>query len=235
MSKECGNLLSYIAEELDEKTKKAFVEHLPLCPECTREYDQMTEAWSSLKWDFEDMEAPASLKSEVMDFVFDQDPKASVKKVKWGRFIRRQFTPAVSVIMLASLFLIIALVYSNNQLKKELVAMSPLIEVPTTLLLQSTGDTNTDGAALIVQHGEVRSLVIQIRNLPSLQGSEVYQVWLLKDGERSNAGVFKPDETGAGVLTYSLAQNEQFDQIGITKEPDANGTEPRGKKVIGSL
>ena len=33
----------------------------------------MTEAWNSLKWDFEEIEPSSSLKSEVMNFVFETD------------------------------------------------------------------------------------------------------------------------------------------------------------------
>jgi Anti-sigma-K factor rskA len=85
-----------------------------------------------------------------------------------------------------------------------------------------------------LQQGEDKRLVVQVNNLPRLEGSEVYQVWILKNGNRENAGIFKPDESGAGVLTYQLAQNSDFDQIGITVEPDQYSTQPRGKKIMGS-
>lgn len=55
MSKVCNNLIPYLSDDLDEIEKQAFSEHLIHCPECTRELDQMTEAWSSLKWDFEEI------------------------------------------------------------------------------------------------------------------------------------------------------------------------------------
>ncbi|MFF5399369.1 anti-sigma factor domain-containing protein [Peribacillus butanolivorans] len=239
MSIECDNLLSFLSDELEEKEKKAFAEHLIHCPECTREYDQMTEAWNSLKWDFEEFAPPSSLKSEVMNFVFESNPEIPVRKVKkWSSFFRKQFTPITSGLLLATLVLVIVLLNSNVQLKKELSTINLPVEVETTLSLQPADKTavnmNTDGVAYVLQQGEERRLVVQIQNLPTLKESEVYQVWLLNKGERANAGTFKPDEAGTGLLTYNLILNDQFDQIGITKEPDPNGTQPRGKKIVGS-
>ncbi|TWD99719.1 putative zinc finger protein [Peribacillus frigoritolerans] len=239
MNTECANLLSFLSGELGEKEKKAFTEHLMHCSECTREYEQMTEAWNSLKWDFEEMEPSSSLKSEVMDFVFETDDEVPVGREKnWSSFFFKQFTPVTSGLLLAALVLAFVLLYSNIQLKKELAAINLPMEVKTSLSLQPADKTavnmSTDGAAYILQQGEERRLIVQIQNLPSLQKSEVYQVWLLKDGKRTNAGTFKPDEAGTGSLTYKLSINDKFNQIGITREPDANSTKPRGEKIVGS-
>ncbi|WHX67837.1 anti-sigma factor [Peribacillus frigoritolerans] len=239
MNTECANLLSFLSGELGEKEKKAFTEHLMHCSECTREYEQMTEAWNSLKWDFEEMEPSSSLKSEVMDFVFETDDEVPVRREKnWSSFFFKQFTPVTSGLLLAALVLAFVLLYSNIQLKKELAAINLPMEVKTSLSLQPADKTavnmSTDGAAYILQQGEERRLIVQIQNLPSLQKSEVYQVWLLKDGKRTNAGTFKPDEAGTGSLTYKLSINDKFNQIGITREPDANSTKPRGEKIVGS-
>ncbi|MET1177197.1 anti-sigma factor [Peribacillus simplex] len=239
MDTECTNLLSFLSGELGEKEKKAFTEHLMQCSECTREYEQMTEAWNSLKWDFEEIEPSSSLKSEVMNFVFETDDEAPVRREKnWSSFFFKQFTPVTSGLVLAALVLAFVLLYSNIQLKKELAAVDLPMEVKTSLSLQPADMTavkmNTDGAAYILQQGEERRLIVQIQNLPSLQESEVYQVWLLKDGKRTNAGTFKPDEAGTGSLTYKLSINDKFNHIGITREPDANSTKPRGEKIVGS-
>ncbi|MDM5214169.1 anti-sigma factor [Peribacillus sp. NJ4] len=239
MNTECANLLSFLSGELGEKEKKAFAEHLIQCSECTKEYEQMTEAWNSLKWDFEEMEPSSSLKSEVMNFVFEPNDQVPVRKEKnWSSFFFRQFTPVTSGLLLATLVLAFVLLYSNIQLKKELAAINLPMEVKTSLSLQPADKTavkmNTDGEAYILQQGEDRRLIVQIQNLPSLKESEVYQVWLLKDGKRTNAGTFKPDETGTGSLTYKLSINDQFNKIGITREPDSNSTKPRGEKIVGS-
>ncbi|MEB3100594.1 anti-sigma factor [Ferviditalea candida] len=68
-----------------------------------------------------------------------------------------------------------------------------------------------------------------------IKGDEAYQVWLIKDGIRHNAGTLRADHQGNGVLTYRLnGDDKAFDAIGITLEPDSHGTRPRGKKVLGT-
>lgn len=242
MKMNCSHLLSYIAEEMNEKDRKLFSEHLKNCRECSREYDQMTEAWNKLKWDFEEKSAPESLKHDVMNFVFNKSQPKNHLLVSWIADLRKQFTPLTAGIALAFAVLSCILILFTIQLKNELAATEEeklSAEVSGVMLLHSAdgagGMVNPAGGAFILVQGEQRSLVVQLQNLPALQGSEVYQVWLLKDGKRENAGTFKPDEKGGGRLTYSLEETNQFDQIGITKEPDPFSKQPRGKKVVGSI
>lgn len=241
MSRECENLLSFIADELDAEEKRKFAEHMQHCEECSREYEQMTEIWNSLQLDFEEKEVPASLKAEVMDFVFENDKK-SVRKIiqakieEWGRFLQRQFTPIATGIMLGIIGLIIMTIQGQNDPREDRKINSIPVEVLSTFSLQGTEKTDggTNGSAFILQQGETKRLVVQVNNLPGLEGSEVYQVWLLKNGKRENAGIFKPSKNGEGMLIYPLAQDLNFDQIGITLEPDPYSSQPRGKKIMGS-
>ncbi|KAB7707872.1 hypothetical protein F9802_03935 [Bacillus aerolatus] len=247
MGRECENLLSFIADELNDNNKRKFEKHLQHCTECAKEYEIMTDAWHSLYLDIEEQKVPESLKAEVMDFVFIEDEKdrklkSSFNINEWFSQLYRQFSPIAAALIVALMVLTIALSFSNMQLRNEVKESGQEnivpIEVLSTLSLQAAdqteGNINTGGSAVILQQGEAKSLVVQVRDLPRLEGSEVYQVWLLKNGKRKNAGIFKPDESGAGILTYELAQNLQFDQIGITVEPDQYSTEPRGKKIVGS-
>ncbi|MGG3451035.1 anti-sigma factor [Domibacillus aminovorans] len=202
----------------------------------------MTEVWNSLHLDFEEKEVPVTLKTEVMDFVFENDKKSVMKIIRsklkeWSNFLQKQFTPITAGILLGIMGLAIII---NIQWQKELgdgeKINSVPVEVLSTLSLQGTEQKNrdTNGDAFILQQGETKRLVVQVSNLPRLEGSEVYQVWLLKNGERENAGIFKPGKNGEGMLIYQLAQNLNFDQIGITLEPDQYSSQPRGKKIMGS-
>lgn len=91
------------------------------------------------------------------------------------------------------------------------------------------------GRAWIMKKGNSMELVLQTSGLPRLQGNQVYQVWLVKNGERNNCGTFRVDPEGNGVLTYVIdEQDRAFDTIGITLEPDSEGKQPRGKKILGT-
>ncbi|PFE67585.1 hypothetical protein COI88_26370 [Bacillus cereus] len=245
MERECEQLLSYVTNTFDDREQKKFQEHLEACPKCQTEYQSMQVAWETLHFDFEEKEVPATLKAEVFDFIFVQEQKnrgniVPAKLKEWTVLLKKQFTPLATALLGAMLVITIALTIENSQLKIQSLAKHELssdpIKVISTRSLVSIDQNheNTKGYVFVMQQGDKKELVVQATHLPQVKNSEVYQVWLLKDGERKNAGIFKPDETGSGFLTYEISEKQSFDNIGITLEPDSNSAKPLGKKVLGT-
>ncbi|MFB5283201.1 anti-sigma factor domain-containing protein [Peribacillus sp. Hz7] len=218
----------------------AFVEHLKDCTECKKEYQELSQVWHALPFDYTEIEVPESLKGEVLGFVFDHERKSGTepfmaKMSKLVMMLKSQFTPVSTSIVAVLLLAIIGLGIANVQEKNRHAENIP-IEILTAIPLKAANQSHpgTNGIAYIVQQESEKNLVVQVHELPGVEGSQVYQVWLLKNGTRENGGIFKPDENGSGILTYQLAEGQTFDQIGITVEPDANGSQPRGEKIAGS-
>ncbi|WP_242213249.1 anti-sigma factor [Bacillus cereus group sp. BfR-BA-01383] len=245
MKRECDHLLSYVTNTFDDREQRKFQEHLKTCPKCQAEYSSMQAAWEALHFDFEENEVPATLKAEVFDFIFvheqtSRDNIVTAKLKEWTVLLRKQFTPLAMVLLGIMLVITVALTIENSQLKIQSLAKHELssdpIKVISTRPLVSSDQNheNTKGYIFVMQQGDKKKLVVQADHLPQVKNSEVYQVWLLKDGERKNAGIFKPDETGSGLLTYEISQKQSFDNVGITIEPDSNSTKPLGKKVLGT-
>jgi hypothetical protein len=91
------------------------------------------------------------------------------------------------------------------------------------------------GKCFIKQQGDSKQLVLQVNGLNMNSGDWAYQVWLIKEGVRYNGGTFRVNDKGDGILTYDLSPAvSSFEALGITLEPDAEGTKPRGKKVLGT-
>ncbi|MEK4487635.1 anti-sigma factor [Psychrobacillus sp. FSL H8-0484] len=240
MRRDCDHLIPYIANELKESEHMAFEKHLKNCKECKKEFKELSEVWHALPFDNTEIEVPESLKSEVMEFVFDHKEQSGTETfmAKMSMLVtmfKSQFTP-VSASIVGALLLAITVLGIANVQEKNLQAESMPIEILTTIPLQATNQsqTGTNGIAYIVQQGSEKNLVVQVNDFPEVEGSQVYQVWLLKDGKREDGGIFKPDGNGSGILTYQLAEGQTFDQIGITVEPDANSSQPRGEKIVGS-
>lgn len=241
MRKDCELLIPYIANELKESEHMAFGEHLKNCTECTNEYQELSQAWHALPFDNIEIEVPKSLKDEVLDFVLDPERNSGtesfVTQIKnFTLLLKRQFTP-VSTSLVAFLLLTIVILGISNVQEKRHYAENIPIEILQDITLKSANQSypETKGTAYIVQQGSEKNLVVQVHELPGVKGSQVYQVWLLKNGTRENGGIFKPDEKGSGILTYQLLEGQTFDQIGITVEPDANSSsQPRGEKIAGS-
>ncbi|WHY82411.1 anti-sigma factor [Siminovitchia fortis] len=199
----------------------------------------MNDAWNALQWDFEEKKVPHSLKKGVMDYVFKRNRNA-IRKPKHSYTLKNQFSLLARglLIFLTATSLLFAL--DNHFPQSFLTGIQPYNTVPSqvlnTMMIQASDVTNNQltGYAAVIQEGQSKKLIVQVENMPKLKGSEVYQVWLLKDGERENAGIFKPNENGTGILSFPLKKEGQFDQIGITTEPDETSLQPRGKKIAGT-
>ncbi|MGE7916609.1 anti-sigma factor [Lysinibacillus xylanilyticus] len=240
MRRDCDHLIPYIANELKESERIAFVEHLKNCTICKKEYQELSQAWHALPFDYTEIAVPESLKGEVLGFVFEHKTKSDTetfmaKMSKLAMKLKSHFTPVSTSILVVLLLAIIGLGIANVQEKNRHAENIP-IEILKTIPLKAANQSNTgtNGIAYIVQQGTEKNLVVQVHELPGVEGSQVYQVWLLKNGTRENSGIFKPDENGSGILTYQLAEGQTFDQIGITVEPDANSSQPKGEKIAGS-
>ncbi|GAA0432943.1 anti-sigma factor [Lentibacillus halophilus] len=242
MERECENLLSYMAGTLNEIDKERFEAHLKQCEACMKEYEELSDSWEALQFDFEEQEVPETLKAEVFDFVFGEEQKEEKTTIKdrlkvWGVSLKKQFTPLSASLVIILFAITSVLTYTNVQSANEQpTTPNQPAEIMDSLNLTSANGqmSNAGGYAYIVQEEKTKKLVVHVNGLPKLKGSQIYQVWLLKDGERLNAGIFNTNESGSGVLTYALSEKEVFDQIGITVEPDRDNTEPEGKKVVGS-
>lgn len=242
----CENLSLFIIDQLSEHEKKQFEDHLHTCAQCRNEVNSLQETWQMLSYDIEETEVPDSLISEVMNFVFDKKPmSAQAYKQpsfleKFKAILAKHFSPLSAGVMAVLTIGFIGLLWNNLQLNDSLTAIenkasSPSKIVRTIDLKGQDLAASASGIAYLLQDGQNSShLIIELNNMPMTEKDEVYQVWLLKDGNRQNAGVLKPDQNGNGLITYQLPKDHTFDDIGITLEPNAGNMQPKGQKVMGT-
>jgi anti-sigma factor RsiW len=74
--------------------------------------------------------------------------------------------------------------------------------------------------------------VFMVQGLPRLSPGEVYQLWLLRGGQRTSGGTFYPAEDGGRrlLIVRSPLPFTTFDSIGITNEPQGGSPQPRGQR-----
>jgi hypothetical protein len=187
------------------------------------------------------VDPPADLKSQVMNEIFSE-PKQEFRPFSKNRANRQTFW-FYSISTAVVLSIIIGTIW-NYQLtvERQQILQSQMEQIvhPSRIekLFPLSAQTNTTsayayGIACIVKQGDYSELVVYVYNVENNQGEEAYQVWLLNNSERTNAGTFQVGEDGIGVLTYRMDEQATFDDIGITLEPDSNGNTPRGKKMFG--
>ena len=88
------------------------------------------------------------------------------------------------------------------------------------------------GTLVIDQQGDYGTLVVD--KLAGLNSSQQYQIWLLKDGQRTSGGLFSVNPDGyASLEIMAPLPLAQYDSVGITIEPVGGSPAPTGAKVLG--
>jgi anti-sigma-K factor RskA len=231
-------IVPYVIGEMTSDDKRSFEQHLQSCPSCREEVELLKQTWQIIPYHAEEVEPPADLKAEVMSSIFgspDYQKSLTQRHPGWKRWFQPKRVGAV-------LFLALAVsLWQNILLYGRLSEIEAQLTMPSTFLREYTlksfdpNMADAKGSAWLFQQGGKKTLVFHVQGLAATEGMQAYQVWLIRDGQRRSAGVFRVDALGNGVLTCELSdQTDLFQAIGITLEPDANGQKPRGKKVLGT-
>jgi anti-sigma-K factor RskA len=136
---------------------------------------------------------------------------------------------------LASLFLIIGLAASTLILWQRVgrlefaTAPGGMRAVP----LSATGSVpSATGFVLISVDGDEGALVVD--GLPPLGESQQYQLWLLRDGQRTSGAVFSTDEKSYGGTRIRAPRSLlDYSAVDITVEPSGGSSQPTGVQVLG--
>jgi anti-sigma factor RsiW len=241
---------------LSEEEAAAFEEHLMQCTECRAAYEELRDVVGVLPFVSVPMEPPAGMKARVLSNILEKDSQtpteaeqpaqratvkteersiktrtASMRLPRWSRYGLAGLSAAV---LLLGVY-VVQLRGELDQTRKQLEVATGNLSDPFQLnkavqLAPAAEGLVASGLASIVIDAKGTHLIVQAENLPELEGTEAFQVWLLKDGQPTNAGTFISQE-GTGALMFTFEPNT-YDTVAITQEPDPNGTTPRGSIIL---
>lgn len=87
------------------------------------------------------------------------------------------------------------------------------------------------GFVLISVDGDSGALVVD--GLPPLGENQQYQLWLIRNGERTSGAVFSTDEHSyGGTRIRAPLSLLEYSAVGITIEPAGGSPQPTGKQVL---
>ncbi len=152
---------------------------------------------------------------------------------------RNWMTPLIAAVLLLSL---LGNAYAFMQLQEEQAAPVPEPE-PTPIqpetafqsidLQPSEGFEGDATAAVIEEEDGALNLVVTAEQLASLEGDQVYQVWLIEGDNPIPAGAFTANADGEGATYFNIDDNtEEWDTIAITLEPQSGNELPQGEVVL---
>lgn len=233
---DCGYLVNYLTGDCTELERAAFERHLRTCVTCREELNDLQTVWQALPFEMDEVEVPPDLKQQVMDSIVPPQLKVIKKKKKRSYRWVYGWTAAIVVGLAIG-------VWWNQGTKNAGLSANPGLsspaEITRTYQLKSVESSmpGASGTAWILQNGDVHNVVVNLQGLKETEGESAYQVWFNRNGKRYNCGTLRVDDKGTGVLTYSIpvkGKDFQIDSFGVTLEPDANGLQPRGKKILGT-
>jgi anti-sigma-K factor RskA len=231
-------LPDYVLDLLDPGDKARLDRHLAICPACQEELAAYNEVVGQLALAVPQAEPPAYLKDNVLSAVSSKlnDPSPAQAKPAWQDSLVNLLSRRVPAWGVVSLALILILGISNLFLWRQVNDLRRTAVTSDTLKVVNLVGTDYAPAAIgmlvISANGEYGTLVVD--RLPALDAQHQYQLWLIRDGVRTDGGVFSVSDNGYGVLPIdSTSPLTSFPAFGVTIEPDGGSSGPTGEKVLG--
>jgi len=230
-------LPAYALGCLEEAEAARVAEHTAQCAACRAELQPYLEVADRLALAAPDALPPARVKQELMRRIERSAAAASAEpRPGWWQQMAGLFRRPAPAWALASLILIVVLAAGNIWLWQRLGRSggdNTTGQIRVVAMLPSDAAPQATGKLLISMDGEYGTLVVD--GLPPLDASSQYQLWLVRDGQRTSGGVLAVNAHGYGVLEISAPEPlAHYRSFGVTVEPAGGSTEPTGEKVLGA-
>lgn len=226
-------LPAYTIGSLDADELNRVEEHLSSCLICRNESEALQTVADELSFAAPILDPSVDLKDRLMQRVQSAHPKRQERgsppmatRPFWERLL-----PAWG---LASLFLIVGLAASSFILWQR-VSQLEFATAPggmRAIPLNATDSApSATGFVIISADGEDGALVVD--GLPPLGESQQYQLWLIRDGQRTSGAVFSTDEKSYGGTRIRAPRPlTDYSAVDITIEPAGGSLQPTGDQVL---
>ncbi|HEX6034518.1 MAG TPA: anti-sigma factor [Anaerolineales bacterium] len=226
------SLPAYALGSLDAEEARRVEEHLLSCLICRDESNSFQRVANQMGFAAPGVSPSPDLKERLMQRV---QTARSAQRIPAQASKRSWLERLLPVWGVASLCLLIALAGSNLVLWQRLnqlqVGTSSLGMRAVPLSAPEAGSTAT-GFVLISADGEDGALIVD--GLPPLEDGQQYQLWLIRDGQRTSGAVFSTDENSyGGTRIRAPLSLLEYSSVGVTIEPEGGSPQPTGTKVLG--
>lgn len=254
---------AYVLSALDPPDLVAVMEHLRLCRTCEAEVAAYRRVADMLPFATPATEPPPELKLRLMAQIereaagkLDTRGKSVTPKVTgrsrpgwirgersvpriilWGAAAALVATIALGIMVIqlrSALDQQVAQTRSLQALLQRQQQINSFLTSPNmvTLNVQATAAGSQTHGRLFLSRDSQHALLV-VDDLPPLPAGQVYQLWLIRDGERDSGGIFTVDEQGYGVLLVEAPHPiRMYQAIGVTNEPPGGSPGPTGTKWL---
>jgi hypothetical protein len=241
--KQCpdSELLSMHALGMLQQVEQHHVElHLTSCARCQVEVATLYDTLGALALQAPMKDPPSTLKPRVMAALDQVAPPNAIARPS----NRRWATWGIGLVAAALLTAVGLETMTNRGGKPDQAIQQAVQEAKRqgalVMALEGTNEApKAKGELYVVDtSGPVKRVIVAVEGLSQLSGTQIYCLWLVKDGKRSVGGWVTVNSSGHGGLVFETT--ESWDTMGITLEPDTEylrtpygELKPRGPKVLG--
>jgi len=222
------NLPAYALGSLEDAERHSVERHLAGCATCRLEVAALQDAAAQLAFSAEQVDPPIRLKQQILNRI-EPKPTPAGKHGFMGWLSRLQ--PAWGPVGMAAILL---LVLSNFILwgqVRDRNQSATRNSFQVVSFLSTTTDKDARGVMVVTENGRFGTLVVD--GLTELDASQQYQIWLIKDGQRTDGGVFSVDKWGYGAMVIRAPDPlGDYTSFGVTIEPVGGSPSPTGDKVL---
>lgn len=238
-----SNLLpAYSLGCLDADEAERVASHLPGCSQCRQELQDYQELLSQMAYAApEHAPAPELIGKILAATQPGRKPVPTETKYQSDETVQRRWRanifwkialPAWGVV---SLIVILLLGMSNISLGRRLASLEGSRLGFQTVSLSGT-DTAPQSVGLLVISPDGQEGCLVVDGMPALAEDQDYQLWLIRDGQRTSGGVFHSYASGYGVLWIHAEQPlVSYEAFGVTLEPLGGSPDATGDKIMGGV
>lgn len=201
----------YIVDALDDLERRRYEAHLPDCPDCRRELDELQPGFEAYVMASVEP-VPASVKAAVMAGIESKRPHR-----RFGGWAAGVAAAA------AAISVVVAVGLGGDPDIAEQVYAAPDVVV---LEVENAPFPGTE----IVYSREVGRVLFTADQLPDPGEGRTYQLWLIDEEGPSSAGTFLPEDGETVVVLEGTA--EPGYTVGLTIEPAGGSTQPTGEVLV---
>lgn len=232
------DLLAPVALGAADATEIARVEaHAERCAICREELENLRAGAVMLAVDVPQQEPSPRLKASLMSTVRAEAAERAAEaeaaspsvsrpaRREPARSWRRWLTPgpAIAIACTAVVLLIGLTVVFQNE--------SGAPAQPDVASLSISGTSDAPGVTgRMVYVADEGTAIVNLSNLPPLPADEAYQLWVLRDGKATSAGLF--EKTGPSDARRVVTGVGAGDAVAVTAQPRSNQTTPQGPILV---
>jgi anti-sigma-K factor RskA len=232
-----GLIEAYAFGTLDEEELSQLEAHLDSgCAECSTRLREVAELSAKLAEDIPQFAPPPHVKENILSKIKtsgheSRSGSASIfKRINW-------MTGVAAVVVIGLLIGSLTLVRINRDLRRQLVDaqdVTGLLKSPGMQFVDLQGvDPNPQAFGKVVMDPNKGAAVVYMYRLPQTPEGMAYQLWVMREGKPTSAGMFTVNDDGSAMLALEeLSDPGNIASFLVTIEPEEGQAAPTGMMYL---